>query len=210
MVRLFHSWPKNEPIFRIHPSLYGGAQFNPSADGNARFSPLMLPGGGIVPVLYGAATFSCAAMETIFHDLPDDTSDFIFDFTMLEGAVVSVLAPRRNLKLLPLTSIDLKSLGLKKTDVIETSVQMYEQTRKYALEWHTQFPAVDGLYWTSKRDDRAQACMLFGDRVRHEDLTVAVASAPVQTAPHLEQLVHLAKELGITQARSFPSSVTGF
>jgi hypothetical protein len=39
---------------------------------------------------------------------------------------------------------------------------------------------IDGLYWTSRQDDAAQACMLFGDRVSEADLKIELNSDPLQ------------------------------
>lgn len=207
---LFHVWPKNHPIFRIHSEAHGATRFNASGLGNARFSPLLYPDGKLVPTLYGGATFHCAAMETIFHDLPDDIDHYLFDFQSLAAAAVSTIAPGRDLKLLALTSVGLKPLKLKKTQVIETAVTDYPRTREYALAWHRTYTDIDGLYWTSRQDDRAQACMLFGDRVKTADLAILTDRESLQAAPHIEHLVRLAKDLGISQARSFPSAVVGF
>jgi len=207
---LFHTWEKGRPIFRIHAAQFGSTQFNASGRGSARFSPLASADGIVIPTLYGGTTFDCAAMETVFHDLPDDIDSYIFDFMDLSAAAISVIAPKRDLNLLALTSVGLKPLGLRKTDIIETPVSRYAETRACALGWHQKYQDIEGLYWTSKQDDRAQACILFGDRVPRADLQILVNKAPLQAAPHIQNLVRLAKDLGITQARSFPSSVVGF
>lgn len=205
-----HIWPEGKPLFRIHSEDRGSAEFNASGLGNARFSPLILPDGTIIPTLYAGTTFACAAMETVFHNLPDDIDDFTFNYTELQGAVTSVIAPRRDLKLLSLNTIGLTALKKKKTDVIETSFEHYPLTRGYARDWHQQFNDIDGLYWTSKQDDRSQACMLFGDRVAVSDLRVLAGAQSVQEMPHVAELLHLAKAMGVRKARYFPSHQTSF
>jgi hypothetical protein len=57
-------------IFRVHPDAYDSAQFNPSATGNARFSPLVKAAGVAIPTIYAGTTLDCALMETVFHDVP--------------------------------------------------------------------------------------------------------------------------------------------
>jgi hypothetical protein len=94
--------------------------------------------------------------------------------------------------------------------VIETPVTDYPQTRAFALQWYTNYPDIDGLYWTSRQDDEAQACMLFGDRVEGTDFTVELDSDPLQGAVHLKNLIDLARELGISKGQAFPSSIVGF
>jgi hypothetical protein len=205
-----HIWPQRHLIYRIHAQRFGAAAFNDSGAGDARFSPLQQTDGGIITTLYGGSNFNCAAMETIFHALPRRIDDYILDFDDLYGAVVSHLRPKRDLHLLSLTSRGLIPLGLKKTDVIETTVSAYPHTRTLALQWHQAYPDIDGLYWVSRQDDQAQACMLFGDRVDARELDVRQDAAALQAPPQLQHLMHLAQQLGIRQGRSFPSSIVGF
>ena len=94
--------------------------------------------------------------------------------------------------------------------MIETPVTDYPQTRALALQWHANYADIDGLYWTSRQDDGAQACMLFGGRVEEADFTVELDSDPLQEAVHLKNLVELARELGISKGQAFPSSIVGF
>ena len=63
-------WLLDTVIHRVHQDHYAGDQFNPGLKGNARFSPIKNALGEPVPTLYGGATFACAAMETVFHDVP--------------------------------------------------------------------------------------------------------------------------------------------
>ena len=197
-------------MHRIHEAKYGSNEFNGSGRGNARFSPLANPDGTVIPTLYGAGTFRASAMETIFHDLPEDISSFLFPYKKLQIMAHSLVLPARDLVLLDLGSVSLRALRLKKTDVIETSAAMYWQTREFAHSWHSQFSEIDGLYWMSRQDDHSPACMLFGDRVAPDDLTVAVPGESLLTSPHLEEIVALAGILGINQGRNFPSKLVGF
>ncbi len=83
-------------------------------------------------------------------------------------------------------------LKLKKTEVMENAGQTdYPQTRALALQWHANYPDIDGLYWTSRQDDGAQACTLFGDRVEEADFTVELDSDPLQGTVHLKNLIDL-------------------
>lgn len=207
----FHTWKKDQRIHRIHENTYRPDEFNASGRGDARFSPLVNAEGKIIPTLYGGNTFICAAMETVFHDLPDqNVDDCILDFHDLDALVISRIYPARELRLLSLISRHLIPLKLKKTQVIETLVTDYPKTRALALEWHTRYADIDGLYWTSRQDDAAQACMLFGDRVGEADFTIELNSDPLQKPAHLKNVVDLARELGIRKGHAFPSSIVGF
>jgi hypothetical protein len=57
-------------------------------------------------------------------------------------------------------------LGVKRTQVIDTTKAHYPATRRWAQALYTQFPDAQGLRWTSRQDDQAHAVMLFGTRVR--------------------------------------------
>lgn len=64
------SWPASQTIHRIHPDEYAPDAFNPGPGGNARFSPIRDAAGNAIPTIYGGTTLECAAMETVFHDVP--------------------------------------------------------------------------------------------------------------------------------------------
>jgi hypothetical protein len=165
---------------------------------------------GVIATLYGGSSFDCAVMETIFHDLPVDPSSFILDFEDFADARFSTVAPARDLRLLDLTSIGLKALKLTKTGVIETGVDAYPETRRLALRWYRRWPTIDGLLWTSRQDDTAQACMLFGERVGAGTLQRLSSPIPVAQPVLTQALITLAKKLGISSARAFPSGLVGF
>ncbi|WP_407179966.1 RES family NAD+ phosphorylase [Bradyrhizobium sp. STM 3562] len=73
------AWPKGQIIHRIHLKIYGSSEFNPGLKGNARFSPIKASDGSSIPTLYGGTTFDCAAMETVFHDVPFTAGLMTFD-----------------------------------------------------------------------------------------------------------------------------------
>lgn len=208
--RHLYSWEPGQLMHRIHNVQFGSTQFNGSGKGRARFSPLVKPDGTVIPTLYGAGTFRAAAMETVFHDLPEDTVNTIFRYSQLAHSVCSVIVPVRPLNLLDLGTVGLRALKLKKSEVIETSPVMYPATQGLALAWHEQFDDIDGLVWMSRLDDHAPACILFGDRVTASELVVYTLARSLQAVPQLQMVVALAKLLGVTQLRYFPSSLTGF
>ena len=49
--------------------------------------------------------------------------------------------------------------------MIDTEKDRYPATRAWAAALHAQCPDIQGLCWTSRQDDSAQAVMLFGDRI---------------------------------------------
>jgi len=73
------TWSKGRVIHRIHLKIYGSSEFNPGLKGNPRFSPIKASDRSSIPTLHGGTTFDCAAMETIFHDVPFATGLKTFD-----------------------------------------------------------------------------------------------------------------------------------
>jgi len=159
------TWPAGEVMHRVHLKLYRGDAFNPGVRGNARFSPITDGAGRSIPTLYGGTSFECAAMETVFHDVPFVPGLKTLDQARLADQVYSTLAPRRELVLADLSATALRALGLRRIDLIDTEKEHYPGTRLWAKAIHAQCPAVDGLCWVSRQDDRAKAVVLFGDRV---------------------------------------------
>ena len=68
--------------------------------------------------------------------------------------------------LIDLTSIALKKLGLRRADLIDTDASEYPITRKWASRLYEDHTDAEGLLWTSRQDDRAQAVVLFEPRLR--------------------------------------------
>jgi hypothetical protein len=105
------TWPKDRVIHRIHLKIYGSSEFNPGPKGNARFSPIKAADGASIPTLYGGTTFDCAAMETVFHDVPFAAGLKTFDKQKLIDQVYSQVTPRRDLDLVDLSTTALRKLG---------------------------------------------------------------------------------------------------
>ncbi len=157
--------PARTPLHRVHLQDYGPGQFNPGAKGNARFSPIKTGAGAPIPTIYAATTFQAAAMETVFHDVPFEPGLKTLDMAKLEGQVHSQIAANRDLQLADLSQVALRKLGVSRAQLIDTEKALYPETRPWAEAIHAQFRHLDGLTWVSRQDDKAEALMLFGDRV---------------------------------------------
>lgn len=192
------TWPRGQVIHRIHLSLYGGSAFNPGVKGNARFSPIRNVAGASIPTLYGGTTFDCAAMETVFHDVPFAPGLKTFDKAKLAEQVYSTVTPERDLVLADLSSTALRSLGVRRSDLIDTEKDWYPGTRRWAESIHAQCPAIEGLCWVSRQDDRARAVVLFGDRVPTTDLLLTSAARSILADVDLySDLLALAGRIGV-------------
>ena len=154
-----------QELHRIHSDNYGGDEFNPGLKGNARFSPIRTTKDKPIPTLYAATTFEAAAMESVFHDVSHEPGFKQFDKNKLVDQEHSRLQVTQPLTLANLTSKPLRKLGVTRKQLIDTEKDQYPKTREWAEAIHAQYPDVQGLYWTSRQDDSAQAVMLFGDRI---------------------------------------------
>jgi len=164
------TWPKGRIIHRIHLKIYGSSEFNPGLKGNARFSPIKASDGTNIPTLYGGTTFDCAAMETVFHDVPFSAGLKTFDKWKLTDQVYSQLTSKRDLNLADLSATALRKLGLQRNELIDTEKDKYPDARKWAEAIHAACSGAEGLFWVSRQDDRAFAIVLFGDRLAAADL----------------------------------------
>ncbi len=160
-----HTWRAGEALHRVHLECYAADAFNPGRKGNARFSPIVDATGAAIATLYGGNTFQCAAMETVFRDVPFAPGFKSFDKHKLQGQLHSVLVPGVDLTLADLRNVPLRKLGVERNRLIDTEKDTYEQTRRWAVAIHALHPQVQGLCWTSRQDDRALATMLFADRI---------------------------------------------
>ena len=159
------TWKAGAALHRVHLDVYAAEAFNPGVKGNARFSPIVTAAGRPIPTLYGGTSFDCAAMETVFHDVPFAPGLKTFAKHKLEGQLHSVVAPTAALTLADLRNVPLRKLGVERKQLIDTEKDTYGQTRKWAAAIHAQHAHIQGLCWTSRQDDSAMAVMLFGDRI---------------------------------------------
>jgi hypothetical protein len=138
-------------------------------------------------------------METIFHDVPFKAGFKPFSKLKMDGKVHSVLNPAGDLRLIDLSTVALHKLGVKRTQLIDTTKTHYPVTRRWAQALYTQFPAAQGLRWTSRQDDQAHAIMLFGTRISPSDLGWDSSSESLLIDGHAQpSVIDLATRIGVT------------
>lgn len=192
-------WGKGQKFHRVHDAIYKGNEFNPSRKGNARFSPIRDSDGKIIPTLYAGSTVDCALMETIFHDVPFAAGFKPLSINKMVGKVHTVFTPSVDFKLVDLGTIALRRLGVDRAHLIDTTKWHYPETRKWAERFYTQFEDVQGLRWTSRQDDTAQAIILFGTRANSKDPLVSGPSTPLLAGDLASTaVIDLAVRLGVT------------
>lgn len=191
-------WPAGKVIHRIHLDVYAADGFNPGLKGNARFSPIQSSAKIAIPTLYGGDTFDCAAMETVFHDVPFTPGLKQHDKNKLVGHIHSQVRPQADLTLVDLSVVALRKLGIQRSQLIDTDSTRYPKTRAWAEALHAQFPDVQGLQWISRQDDRARAIILFGDRIKKNDLLDAGDSRNILTdSVTYTSVLMLARTMGV-------------
>jgi len=192
------TWPRGLVFHRVHLDLYGATEFNPGIKGNARFSPIRNSAGEAIPTLYGGDSFACAAMESVFHDVPFTPGFKAYDKARLAGQLHARLQADASLVLADLGSKALRKLGIARKRLIDTEKDQYPATRRWAEAIHAQCPDVQGLCWTSRQDDSARALVLFGDRVDPGLLRQAGASRSLAgDAACYGALLDLAEQIGV-------------
>jgi len=154
----------------------------------------------VIPTLYAGTTLDCALMETVFHDVPYAAGPKMLAKTKhVAGRSHSSLRLRVDLTLVDLSSICLHRLGISRSGLIDTDASCYDESRDWALALHEQFPAAQGLKWTSRQDDTAMALVLFGDRVDTSafQLTGGPVSLLQPDGSACSQVLNLAIRLGV-------------
>lgn len=63
----YHLLKAGTELHRVHLDQYGSDEFNGTDKGDARFSPIRDAGGTIIPTIYAAESFECAACEIILR-----------------------------------------------------------------------------------------------------------------------------------------------
>lgn len=192
------TWKAGAALHRVHQDVHAAEAFNPGIKGNARFSPIVTAAGKPIPTMYGGTSFYCAAMETVFHDVPFSPGLKTYAKHKLEGQLHSVLTPTAAMTLADLRNVPLRKLGVERKQLIDTEKDTYGQTRKWAAAIHAQHPHIQGLCWTSRQDDSAMAVVLFGDRIAAGVLTQREPSrALLDDGPAYLNLLALADLIGV-------------
>lgn len=186
-----------QALWRVYGSVHGPAGFNGTSRGNARFSPIE-HAGAIIPTMYAATSVQAALMDTVLHDVPIPSAGFIL---MLEPATdprrISRLQSTIPLTLADLSTVGLRRLGLSGNDVVDSDKTHYPLTRQLATWIYATCPDVQGLAWTSRQDDRAQAIVLFEPRIAGSALAVVEQDADFFSGPHHAASIDLVGRLGV-------------
>lgn len=136
--------------------------------------------------------------ESIFHDIEPAAAFKTVRLAVVEARTVSVIAPKRDLRLASLFAPDLKARKLSRTDLIETPKSTYGETVLWAEAIHRARADIDGLIWTSRQCDPEQCMILFEDRMTEDRLDVVQSIDAGTDVGLLLELRDYGRRAGIT------------
>lgn len=139
-------------------------------------------------------------METVFHDVPYAPGlKTLSKNSHVIGRFRSTIRSPRDLRLINLSAIPLRKLGISRSGLIDTDASEYPLTRQWALAFHEQNPEAEGLIWTSRQADPERAIVLFGDRLN--SFSFKIISEPksliLTDGSACVELLQLAARLGV-------------
>jgi hypothetical protein len=166
----FETWEADRVIVRCHPPMYHERQFNPTTH-LARFRPFVHD-GEIVPTMYGASDLWGALSETLFHEVPVRGANRRILRSQMDLYTWSEITPTRDLKLVQLHGVGLRALQVTHGELIETDAADYADSVPWSDALYDAPGVPDGLCWRSRQHNDSLALIMFGTRVREDDLDV--------------------------------------
>jgi hypothetical protein len=166
-----------------------------------RFGPLLDADGTVVPIWYGADSPDGAIHESVFHDVPFDARDPIVLQASFADRALSPVRTRVAIRIADLTVPGLRRIGVRRVDLIESNAARYAETASWAAALREAEPAIGGMRWVARLDDRSVAFVLFGDRLGENPLTEDLADGglvPLGLGAGLDLVEALAERCGIT------------
>lgn len=177
----------------------GELGFNPTTS-SGRFRPVFTgpaPGNAVVPTMYTAEDVETAIAEALLRGCDNDGARQRLYRLEVDGLACAILQPLRDLQLARLHGAGLKRLGLSRGELIDSDQDAYEWTARWAQALHDHSVNVDGLVWTSRQNDSADALMLWGDRVDERDLRVIAGAVRLDRDPGLDLVRQACLDAGI-------------
>jgi hypothetical protein len=100
------------------------------------------------------------------HDAPTPSTGYLHDIERdLAGTLHMSEVRLPTLTLANLSTTGLQAAGLAPADLFAGDKSGYPRTREWAAWIWENLPEAQGLLWMSRRDNRSEAVMLFGDRI---------------------------------------------
>ena len=155
------TWSAGRSLFRVHDASAANG-FNPG-HGCGRFHPIRDGRGQSIPTLYAADAIDGALSETVFRGVRGRGGRI--HRADLEPLRLSRLSLEADLRLVDLTGLALRRLGLTRGQLLEAAERLWRKTARWAEALHEVDSNAHGLLWVSRQCDTARAVVLFGDRL---------------------------------------------
>lgn len=197
IVKITETLQLGTSLWRAHHESRDANAFWPGTPGETRFASIVDSSGIPIPVLYAGDSSECAVFESVFHDLPA-TGARSADLRRLENRMLTRLELQTSVVLADLTKRGLPSLGMTRTELIESEAIHYQATAAWAEAIHNDNPGIQGLYWISRQNDRVAAAMLFGDRVDPDDVAPSRETYALSHGRGLREVLEKALSADIT------------
>jgi hypothetical protein len=151
-----------------------------------------------VGTIYGAQDDAGAIAEYVFRSVPIGTAVRQVGRARLVPLMISTLASSRTLRLASLHGNGLRRVGATRAELIDSEADQYPVLTPWGQALHDCPAKPDGIVWRSRHYDDSYAFLLFGDRVRRNDLQVVEPPLPVAVGVGLERVLELAEQANIT------------
>jgi hypothetical protein len=199
----YHLLKAGTELHRIHWDVSGSTDFNGIDKGNARFSPIRNEAGDIIPTIYAAQSFECAACEIILRcpDTPPRNRTTVAARDIVHPSdycrhAHSHLRTRADLNLVSLLTKDQRKIGVNSNALLAGPRSTYGDTRGWAERIHATCPTAQGLFYSSYQYGPEFAVVLFGDRVP-SDILDAMATRAISDPVCHDEIYKLADSLSI-------------
>lgn len=167
--------------------------------GDTRFAPVALPDGSFAHTYYIASTPSAAVMESVFHDVPLSPPGEL-SVSSLSGFHLVKLRVATPLQYISFHSPFLPSLGLTRTELIESFPAFYKETRRWAEAALAQRPGAQAIGYGSRLHDASRCLMLVKQRLPDPPFSVDSVEC-LAIEPLRRKVLDLARQLGISETR---------
>ncbi len=156
-------------LYRVYDGRWGYDEFNPGF-GDSLFAPIDDPlTGGRLPSMYLGETRTTVLLETVFHDVHQQSSMIGYDHHLREQLLAHIEVPARAV-LGDLRDPQLEKLGLRRDQVVSSPAEHYPCTRQLVIEALAQQhnPPLQGLVWHSRQAELGnkppqEVIVLFGN-----------------------------------------------
>ena len=194
--------PRGTLLYRVHDRGEPCDEFvTPGGEADdvhrgGRFDPLPRED---VPVLYVASSADAAIAEVFAH--VDARGVVRAQAEDRHERALSALRLRRRLVLVAFRGLDLHRFPLRNAQLTESGKQDYPCTRGWAQAFRDRAPHAQGIAWTSRLDNGAYCCVLWGDRVGAKDVEPASRAVALASARGAARVRAVLRRVGLSRAR---------